>query len=475
MIRLLLFITLFLAVFANSQVRDVCILGASASGLSSAVFLKDKGYDPLVIEIQPQIGGHTNTFYFTAPSPLDPNWIDIGVQVYVNTTFLNESGLGVWNLSSSNFANRFTGGRAFPVDFTKSGPLYAADLKHNISYGLQNTAATPEFLLAFETLYYIVLQYPWLNTGDYPDPIPSELLVPFSEFIVANNLQPLNDVIFRELIFGGGMGSYQYLQTIYALQYLSPASLSFITTPNVTFSIIGGNILIYEGIVNYLGAENVLLNTETTLALRPPTGSDLPIVLFLKQGYNYQIQQCQKLIVAFPPILEDIDFLVPTFEEFELFRYAVPRYYFTAEVSVEGGILNAGAYSLINVDLTQPFNNTILPSLLGIQRGLPYGPAASGISSDYPISDTEAQALLTAQLQLVPNSLATTKALLNFKSHSRFQPHFTNEALLQSPTPYTRLDALQGQRNTYYLSVLRRFAVSTQMWEQSYNLVQIYF
>lgn len=462
-------------ILSTSALRDVCILGASASGMSVATFLKDKGYNPLVIEKAPYIGGHCNTFYFNPPAPGLPNWIDIGVQVYVNTAFLNSIGLGVWDLDSIAFASRFTQYGVVNIDFTKPTTLLSADFKRNITYGIVNTAPTPEFVLALETLFYIGYQYPWLNTGEYPDPIPPELLVPFSDFIVEWGLEPLNDIILRELVFGGGMGSYQNLTAVYALMYLSPASLLFITTPNVTFSPIGGCIQIYEGIERYIGSENLLVDTNTILAIRPNTESHSPIALLLNQAGIFRVEECERLIVAFPPVFPDIDFLIPDLLEAELFVDAVPRYYFTAEINVTGYLNSLPGYSLINVDLTQPFNNCVLPALLAVQRGLPYGPSVTGISSDVPISDQEAQEILVRGLGKIPNDLAATATLLNFRSHNRFQSHFNLKALTKTPGPYTRLKNLQGHRKTYWLSVLGRFAVSTMMWEQSYDLVSEYF
>lgn len=469
-VLLLLLVTFILV---SADIRDVCIQGSSASGMSAAVFLKDKGYDVLVIEKEPEIGGHCNTYFFTPPAPGLPNWIDIGVQVYDNTTYLNEIGFGQWNLDTAAFAQRFAPGLLNPVDFTKPLPVFEADIRHNISYGQVNETPGPAFYTAFAKLFQIGLQYPWLNNADYPDPIPSELLVPFSDFIISNDLEPLNELVFRELL--GGLGDFQNLTTLYALPIVSPASLLFITTPNVTFSILGGCIQIYNGIRNYLGPQNVLTNTLVTLALRSPTHSNIPTILFLDNGTNIWIERCRKLIVAFPPILEDLLYLLPTPAEIDVFKYAQPRYYYVAEANVTGPMPDVGSYVFNNIDLTQPFNDSVRPALLGIQRGLPYGPSATGMDSNTYLTDKQAYQILSQQLAGVPNSLATTKSIINFRSHNRYQPHFVNSSLTQSPNPYTRLEALQGQQNTYFLSVLQHYAVSAQMWEASYDLVNKYF
>ena len=48
----------------KNRKRDVCIVGGGASGLASAVFLKDRGYDVLVLEVASNVGGHCNTYRY---------------------------------------------------------------------------------------------------------------------------------------------------------------------------------------------------------------------------------------------------------------------------------------------------------------------------------------------------------------------------------------------------------------------------
>lgn len=69
--------------------KDVCILGASASGMSSAVFLKDNGYSVVVIESQPVIGGHCNTVSFNVGGQSIA--FDVGVQVFPDTDAISQA------------------------------------------------------------------------------------------------------------------------------------------------------------------------------------------------------------------------------------------------------------------------------------------------------------------------------------------------------------------------------------------------
>ena len=57
---LLPLITLFLLPFTYSSL-PVCIIGAGPSGLSTALYLKDRGYDTIVFEKQNRVGGRCIT------------------------------------------------------------------------------------------------------------------------------------------------------------------------------------------------------------------------------------------------------------------------------------------------------------------------------------------------------------------------------------------------------------------------------
>ena len=89
---------------------------------------------------------------------------------------------------------RFAGpGTVLPVNFSASTtPNYAVNLATGDSYGYQPPVPpTPEYIAAYERLQIIIASYPWLDLADVPSPVPAELLVPFSQFIVTNGLEPL--------------------------------------------------------------------------------------------------------------------------------------------------------------------------------------------------------------------------------------------------------------------------------------------
>ena len=131
--------------------------------MAAAVFLKDNGYNVLVFEKEASIGGHCDTLYFTPPAEGDINWADLGVRVFQNTDFDNLAGLGSWTLSSVSFVERFAG-KVVPLNVSHqlNLPTYGMDLNNNVSLGvnpLPVAPTSPDFIIAFETLYGYLSQY----------------------------------------------------------------------------------------------------------------------------------------------------------------------------------------------------------------------------------------------------------------------------------------------------------------------------
>lgn len=145
-----------------------------------------------MLEKESRIGGHCDTDYFTTPKA---GYIDLGVQIFTDTAFDNASGFGTWNLSSRAFAQRFLPADGILPDtlpLSSQSNSFAADFLHGIFLGpVTPSPPSQDFLIAFDKLFGILSQYPWLETADFPDPIPPALLVPFDYFIYTNNLTAL--------------------------------------------------------------------------------------------------------------------------------------------------------------------------------------------------------------------------------------------------------------------------------------------
>jgi hypothetical protein len=468
---------------SNNRVRDVCVLGSGASGMSAAVFLKDKYYDVLVLEKESVIGGHCDTDYFTPPTPGQPGYIDLGVQVFTDTAFDNASGFGQWNLSSRAFAQRF-----LPADgilpnilpLSTQSNIYLADFLHGIFLGPQPppTPPTPDFIAAFDTLFGIVASYPWLETADFPDPIPSALLIPFDQFIFINNLTALSSVFYGSLYIGG-MGNFSELTTLYALQNLRRGILLLNTVQAAGFRINNGCRAIYNGMTTYLGGQqNVVVNANVLTVDRPAGPSNRPTRLLVQINNSYTLVKCRKLIVSFPQLLSNLQFMDLRQPEIDLFSQVQVRNYYDVKVNISGPITMQPSaepwWTLGNIDVNPPGSLSPFPTVMGMKRDLNYGPGAGYAFDDGNLSTADMTTIIQQTLARI-NFAGILNVSFVDTDHHQFQAHFTLSSLAQSPTPYTRFDALQGQTHTYWTGALRSFAETSNIWQKTYNLINQYF
>ncbi|QHN71019.1 hypothetical protein [Mollivirus kamchatka] len=463
--------------------RDVCVLGGGASGMAAAVFAKDANLSVVVIDSASDVGGQCNTLTFVPPAPGYPAWIDVGVQFFADTEAANAAGLGPWSIDSVEIVRRFAGNDSVAfLDFTTDAtPNYALDLAAGISYGLQPPQnQTPEFYAAYGRLQAIIASYPWIDRAEVPSPVPSELLVPFSDFIAANQLGPLVTAVFIPQLLAGGLGDFDRLTTLYALLNLSPTISRIFAVPNAGFVVNGGCQLIYDGMRAYLGENNVLVNAQTLYSARPVGGSGssqtavVGGIVKTQQGpvslFRYS---CGRIIVTYPQTLAAMLPLAPDIEEARLFSRVDTRSYITgdlqAEVSFEAA--TGGSFNMLNFDFSTPFGTPVLPAITQFTRGLPYGPVQFKASSNTRLSTQMARQLIEQQLLGMPESLLNNTEVLNVIVHN-FQPHFAVDELRRAGGSYAALEALQGHRRTNYLGSLRNFPVTYTLWNAAYEMIQ---
>jgi len=445
-------------IIATPVTRDVCIVGGGIGGMSAAVFLKDRGYNPLVIEKRHVIGGDCNTVTFPVANSSLPNWIDIGVLAFPNTTFFTEAGFGGWSIDSVAFFQRFAEVGEVPI------PLTAPSFDVDLTTGLQVSPPiinVTEFEIALNSFLTFLATNSWLTTLlDIPDPFPSELLVPFDEFIVSNGYQPLVP-IFRTLI-GAGTTNYSSLSAFEGIRIGANVIgvLSLIGGPGNEFSVVGGCIKLYDGMAAYIGSENIKTKVDLITSVRPIAGLDYPTTLagtiLGSDGVERPfIEVCEKVIVAFPPVLSDLEsFLSLDHRERSLFSKVRYFDYYVTTAAVEGN-LTSGPFVVDNFQENQLYGLPVAPAFVYMFRGYSYGPAALGMNAPTHIPLHDMLDIAQEQLDRTPDNLLSSINLST--EHARwhlFNPYFLDSELATSPTAYTRLANLQGHRNTYYAGSL---------------------
>eukprot|EP00611_Tribonema_gayanum_P003538 TRINITY_DN12791_c0_g1_i1.p1 TRINITY_DN12791_c0_g1~~TRINITY_DN12791_c0_g1_i1.p1 ORF type:complete len:495 (+),score=142.26 TRINITY_DN12791_c0_g1_i1:3168-4652(+) len=463
---------------------DVAVIGGGAAGANAAVFLKDKGLEVCLFEAQKTLGGHCSTVRFTPPAGVSnpQNFVDIGVVVYGNSSYWQstEPPLGDWTLKTDAHLERFAPGtiKTFALSGTPSA-TYRVDLAHPV--GLQDATPTAAQQQATGAAFFRFLGYlatlPWLETaGSYPDPIPPELLVPFSEFITANGFEALVDTVFAGLLYQGGKGPFDKLTTLYALENLRRGNLLLTATPSGMVATAGCQ-KIYDGIQDFLGSR-VYLNAEILSVSRPPKNKNLPSTIIVGVGGENQARQFKaaKVVISIPQTLDNLKPFGLDARETAAFENVRVRGYYASAVDIAGGSLADATFTLVNRDLTDPLT-PVIPgprTVCAVYRELPYGPASCYAASTEPLPSAAAKAFIEAQLANLPPEGVADASLSEFNSHV-FQPHFTAEALAASPSPFTVLAQQQGYRNTYYVGALLSFAESAKVMEHAYRVVSEFF
>ena len=264
--------------------KDVCIVGGGASGMYAAVWLHDHNYSTVVLESQEHVGGHCDTI----SNPIPPfhsssSILDIGVLFWLDTQKLNSLNIGFWDIDTVEFVKRFTDNNSIlSIDLSKDPRIpWKVDMTLGKRVGLRApvfppTHPSPEYIDAWNRYFYLVnTTYSWVGLYNYPfnyfpDPIPSELLLSFSDWIQIHNFTALLP-LFHAFLNVGGYTPYEECRTLDMLLNLPPALLKAVEVPDIGFIILPGCQTMYDNITKWLenSGNPVLLKSVIESSSRP--------------------------------------------------------------------------------------------------------------------------------------------------------------------------------------------------------------
>jgi len=302
-------------------------------------------------------------------------------------------------------------------------------------------------------------------------------MVPFSQFIAIHNLSALVDILFPSL-FIGGLGSWENLMAYFALRNLAPTITS--QEPQANFAMEGGCQTIYDGMVKYLGANNVWTLTTTTSVTRPKKNSNGKVELkgTTKNGTQDFEVTCKKLVIGFPQNptnLASIGIELDP-EEVAQFSSITARVYSDGTITVEGPInsTNNANFSLSRINIADPFKHVSQGFFL-INNQVPWAPSNIYGFSNVPISSADYKSLIQIHLNLVPKSLITNYTIHEVNTHG-FYPAPSVAALTDPVGYYTKLQRLQGRRSTYWVGCVHGgFAAHHSIIDKAKRLVDEFF
>ena len=402
---------------ADSLSRDVCIVGGGSAGTYAAIRLLDQNRSVIVVERQDRLGGNTQTYI----DPVTGAPIDIGVQIWHNNPLVTNYfqrlnvPLVVLNALVSPFVT------VFP-DF-QTGVIVPG-------------YTPPDPTVAFQAYTEQLLQYPFLDIGfQLPDPVPTDLLIPFGDFVSKYNISGAVGVIFETT---QAIGNLLEVLTLYVMKYFGISVIQgfesgFVTTAS------HDNSELYESAQAVLTAvDSVLLSSHVISTARDDNGAR--IVVSTPAGLKDV--QCKKIALAIPPTPQNLSPFAFNSSELCLFQQFSTTGYYTGLVRNSGIPDNT---SLQNTAAHSPYNIPDLPCLYGFDAtGVPgLHSVLYGSSHPVPKSAVEADILATLKrLQMTGTIPQSDPEFAIFASHSPFQ--FTVPAKAIQEGFYGRINALQG-------------------------------
>lgn len=417
--------------------RDVAVIGGGSSGTYTAVRLTDYNKTVVLIEKEPLLGGHAQTY-------IAPNGyaVDYGVVVFEKTQQVydyfgrfNIPLLNVTQPPSQNTYFDFSTGTTVTVPPTNVTALVTA---------LQTYA---------EQLY----KYPSLQQGfNITYPVAPDLLLTFGEFVEKYNLQALVPVVYLNL---QGYGHILDVPMLYMFKALNANAIGgftqgYVTTKNHDI------YALYAAAGAYLNSSNVLTSSYPLAIDR--SGSKVSMLVATPKGRKLII--AKKLVTTIPPTLNKLSAYDLTAQEKSLFKQWNVNGFYT-------GILNGTNFpsnlSLIGAQAGQPYE---LPSDLGVYTMQVNVPAGNLVQVYYGSTNVQSNAVVKANIEAAVQKVQKAHGLpvqtpdwAVFSSHSPFALEVGIKAIAAGF--YKQLLALQGTQNSFWNGAAWMAQDSTSLWK----------
>lgn len=412
--------------------RDVAVIGGGAAGTYAAIRLGDLGRSVVVVERKNRLGGHTETYH----DPATGGTVDIGVIVFEDEPHVRA------------YFDRFQ------VGLTPIGGLGGTTAYVDFRTG-RAVPFTPAIPSALGTYYGLISQYGPIDTFfNLPDPVPADLVRPFSEFVAKYDLGSVVKLVFN---YGQGIGDILDLPALYSINTFGQGVVRNILGGSFLTTAVHDNSLLYERATAALG-ENALLDTQVLLVDRNAAG----VKLLVATPAGPKLILAKKLLVTVPPLLRNFAGFTLDRTETSLFGQFISGAYYTGVARLSGLPDGIG---LENVAADTAYNLPPLPGLYGVSpTGLP-GLYNVKYGSPVPLPDDQVRRDIRTQIERVA-AAGTYPVVFHdlevFSSHAPFELHVPPQAIAAGF--YAKLNALQGRNRTYYSGAAWHSHNSTRIW-----------
>ncbi|CRG90903.1 hypothetical protein PISL3812_07949 [Talaromyces islandicus] len=429
--------------------RDVCILGGGATGTYAAIQLKDQDHSVVLVERNGQLGGHSETLY------IGDNYINYGVEGVFNDDtsrkFFNRLGVQSKPLLLDTLIDEYAN---FKTGEKVGSP---SDILGTVAAALLYRAAIEPYTTLQQGVYYL------------PDPVPEELLEPFSTFVEKHALQGALRLVF---MFAQNVGNILDAPTIYIIQNFGVPHVNALLEGYMTPT--NGMVELYQSAAGVLG-HDVLLQTTAVETDRSDSGVSL--VVENHADGTKKLIRAKKLLVTFPPLVQSLKGFDLDTTETGLFEKWHWMTYYVAVVN------NTGAPEKVTVANSDPANRPgSLPHTPFEWQfeymGVP-GYLTSKIIADSDFTAKDAKDLILSDIQRLrdagtfSNDTAEDPSIVAFGSHSPETMIVSTDDIRNGF--YRNLYNLQGRRSTFYSGLTFCTDYSSLLWAYTDTVIDSMF
>jgi len=451
----------------------ICIVGGGPAGTSMAMYLEKNGYDNYVIyEKSGRVGGKAFSPMMevtTRDGTKEMRTIEMGAVMGCDTYFAvhecEEFG-GTSHLDGPTMGRRFMNVDGTPLKQSKLTLLKKVLKMKKLSK-----------ILATKYVGYDVNGHRGVAQGRYEGPCPSpekklahiegvnenlkDLTMPFSEFLKLNHCEDA-EMVWKGPFTSFGYGYFDEIPAAYVLKYLDAFTVRQFLSTGKLWTWKNGTQSIWEGVNSHL-KHPAVLNSEVTGITR----KDGKVQVSINGGAP---EEFDRLIIC-TPLEMFLSYGDPTDEEKDLFSKIVSKEYFTMAVRTR----DEDAPDISYYYFDHMTNETRGHLMVFYHRWPDCGPQPlvtftlrnhEGMP-DVPTEKAQKMTLEDMAFSGLP--VVKTERIDDWY----YFPHVSSKDYADGW--YDKVEAMQGQKNTYYAGEIMSFGDMEETVEYSRDLVRRFF
>uniref|UniRef100_A0A832GY72 FAD-dependent oxidoreductase n=1 Tax=Oscillatoriales cyanobacterium SpSt-402 TaxID=2282168 RepID=A0A832GY72_9CYAN len=446
----------------------ICVVGAGAAGLSTAYFLKQRGYENVtVLEKNGRVGGLCCSITYKSRA------FDLGAN------YLTPAYKEVLKMAQKVGADLYSEGPGQVYDPFESQPGKPV-FKSILDAVMQGT----DFFTyggAIARFYWERLQLePLLSVPGFAGiSLHPELTQPFSNWLAEKNLSCLS-TLFELPITNMGYGYLNEIPTAYALKYMTLDTFTTLVTYGADLKL-GWPKRFVDGFQRFWERISWGLEVHCNVTIKDVKRGATIQVHFLEQeqildqsDFREETLEFDYLILACPLTLDVLhSFLDLSTTEQELFKQIELNPYSLTTYRIPNFKMHTPVTNVIPMNpegnpwfISQQFLDN---DLVAFYTRLPWDAELIDWDNEAARSDRRNEVIKGIQATMETIGVRLDDQYYTYDEWPYF-PHVTSEAMQAGF--YDRLEALQGQRKTFYVGGLLNFELVETIVEYSKALVE---